>query len=611
MLPCGVMIVEAADTKDRDATSVTLALALVGVVASSLLPLGIALGNAADSPFLFSAAMRFGTFLMYGAFLAAVFRDVLANEHVRAIVLRRVFTWTMAFVIAQQFDYALFALAARFVDIAVVVVMFGTSAIIRVFLLSWLFKRYQRIWPDVALLLLTGLVGLWFVASSDGGRFLGLGSSFPGPGASIGVLLAFLAAGLAALTAVGSRWGVDLARALPADQREGSDNLLVNVSCVLAGQSIANLIGTVLQAAIGLAGGESIALESLGIAMVTGVLVASVGRTAWRTAYLTTTNLGISALAYAVPVVSLMWLIVFDQTEILRLDYLVIGGVAIVITSLLINFEAEIRFGFKALMLALWACGTIVYLRDGLLEHFPVIDLEWPGGTYLSALILSATVFTLLLSFRTTRLAARTQDEDDRLFGLFSTVDLLARRNLIAPDVRKHVLNVDGAYNPEELQSAYRQASACISEARAGDMSPSDRERLAGAETQLNIIVHSRRHGIELGELFALMIFGGLSVLLAMAARPESSGWTGFLIEVFVALFSAVIIFFIVHVWDMQGDRVDRILEKLPGPERYGVVFHDVRNRRFEQGTSIAVGFGIIATYVVLLWQKWLAAGAT
>ncbi len=197
-------------------------------------------------------------------------------------------------------------------------------------------------------------------------------------------------------------------------------------------------------------------------------------------------------------------------------------------------------------MLALWACGTIVYLRDDLLliEHFPIADLEWSGGTYLAALTLSATVFTLLLSFRTSRLVARTQDEDDRLFALFAKVDLLARRDLIDGDVRQHLLDVDGAHDPEGLQSAYRQVQACLTRpGMDGDIGPENEERLVEAETQLNVIVHSRRHGVELGELFALMVFGGISVLLAIGARPESSGWSGFLAEVFCALFSAVIIF--------------------------------------------------------------------
>ena len=598
--------IEPMDGKDREAHAVTFA--LVAVVASSLAPLGIALGNGADSPFLFGAAMRLGTFLMYAGFLALVFRKVLRETDVRRIVLGRVLTWTMAFIVLQQFDFALFALASRFVDISVVVVIFGAATIVRVLLMARLFRGYRTVWPDGALLLLTGLLGLWFAVASDSGTFLGLGSS--APGTSVGVSLAVLAATAAGLTAFGLRWGVNLARALPGEKVGDADSLLVSISCVLTGQSIANLVGGTLQAGIGLAGGESISLESVGIAVATGAVVAGVGRTALRMAHLTTTNLGINALSYAVPLVSLVWLLLFGQTDILRFDYLTIGAVAIVITSLLINFEAEIRFGFKALMLALWAAGTLVYFRDGVLEGLPAGDWVWSGESYLAALALSATVFTLLLSFRTTRLAARTQDEDNRIFALFSTADLLARRGLIDPDVRGHLLDVDSSHDPEQLRAAYHEVLARVAEAKAADISSEDEERLVHAETELNAVVHSRRHGIELGELFALMIFGGITVFLAIASRTQVSGWPAFLTEVFTALFSAVIVFFMVHVWDLHGDRATRILERLPDVERYGVAFRDLRNRRFEQRTSTVVGLGIIVVYVALFWHKWLEAGA-
>lgn len=596
----------ATDAKDGGATA--LAFGFAAVVATSLAPLGIALGGGAGSPFLFCAAMRLGTFLIYSAFLATVFRKVLADKDVRTIIFRRVLTWTMVFMVIQQFDFALFALASRYVDISVVVVVFGTATVVRMFLMSRIFKRYQKIWPDGTLLLMTGLLGLWFAVASDSGTFIGLGDS--APGTSVGVVLAILAAVCAGFTAFGLRWGVDVARSLPSSLVKNPDSPLISVSCVLTGQAVANLFGAALQTSVGFAEGESISMESVGIAVATGALAASVGRTALRVANLTTTNLGINSLTYAVPIVSLGWLILFGQSDVLHYDYLTIGVVAIIITGLLINFEAEIRFGFKALMLALWGSGTIIYLRENILQQLSITDWVWPGETYLTALALSATVFTLLLSFRTTRLSERTQDEDNRIFALFSNVDLLVRRHLIDPSVRRHLLDVDSSHDPEKLQAAYREVLARMSRAKSADIDSEDEERLVHAETELNAVVHSRRHGIELGELFALMIFGGLTVLLSLVSRPDVAGWTAFLAEIFTALFSSVIVFFMVHVWDLHGDRSTRILEKLPDSEQYGVAFRDLQNRRLEQGTSIVVGLGIIIVLSALLWYKWMGVDA-
>ena len=71
-------------------------------------------------------------------------------------------------------------------------------------------------------------------------------------------------------------------------------------------------------------------------------------------------------------------------------------------------------------------------------------------------------------------------------------------------------------------------------------------------------------------------------------------------------LFSTVIIFLISNVWDLQRDRIARILQRLPGCDEYGVAFRDVQRRGFEQGTSIVVGIAVAAAYFGLFWHKWL-----
>ena len=289
------------------------------------------------------------------------------------------------------------------------------------------------------------------------------------------------------------------------------------------------------------------------------------------------------------------------------MDLLIIGAAAIIATNLLINFEAEIRFGFKALILALWTCGTFVYLRDEFLHLLPFSGWLWPRETYIGALGFSATVFILLLTFRVARLAPRTQDEDNRIFALHRAVELLAKRNLIAPATGEHIRGIDSARNPEELRIAYTRAKLCFVQAAAIDHPASDQKLLADAEAQLNMVVHSRQQGTDFGELFSLIIFGGSTVLLALLSRPEVTGWTAFIYEIFSVLFPAVIIFLIVSVWDLHRDRADLVLAAPEGTNQYGVIFRDSRSRRFERGVSTVVGLGIAATYAVLLWYKWVS----
>ena len=245
-------------------------------------------------------------------------------------------------------------------------------------------------------------------------------------------------------------------------------------------------------------------------------------------------------------------------------------------------------------------------MRDELLALLPSEGWLWSGASYFEAMALSATVFILLLSFRVVRLVSRTRDEDSRLFALFQNIDLLARRNLIDGSIREHILDIDGSQSLEQLQKAYQQAKLCLSRAVATNPEPDAQAKLAEAEAQLNALTYSRQQGIDFGELFALITFGAITVVLALASRPVVSGWTAVLIELFTMLFSAVIIFLVSNVWDLQRNRTGRILQKLPDRDGYGVVFRDVHSRRFEQGISIVVGLAVTAAYFGLFWHKWL-----
>ena len=581
---------------------------LTSVAGFSLIPLFIALGGAADSPFLFSAALQLGQCFATIAFLTVLFRDILFNASVQSIILPRILSWSLLFIILSKSVYAPFAIGIRFVDISVATILFETWPIVLILMTAALFRgesRYRKLTPAVLLLLALGFVGFSFVAASETGGFGNWGNAEL-LNTIIGIVFVLLAALTISLSAFGFRWGVDLRQALPEKLLKGKNIALVDVCCVLVASFIADFAGAVLASTIGLASGETLNFRALAIALLGGGSALALATISWRTANLMTSNLGINALAYATPIFSLMWLFLLWQVNIARVDYLLIGAAAIISANLLINFEADIRFGFKALILALWACGAFVYLRDDFLHLLPFEGWLWPPETYLGALGLSATVFILLLTFRVARLAPRTQDEDNRLFALHRNLELLARRNLIDPNVNQHIRGIDSAHNPRELRIAYTGAKLCFAQAADADHPPADRKLLADAETQLNIIVHSRQQGVDFGELFSLIIFGGSTVLLALLSRPAVEGWTVFLYEVFSVLFSAVIVFLIINVWDLHRERADLVLANQENSREYGVIFRDPKNRRFEQSVSVVIGLLIILAYGGLLWYKWL-----
>ena len=581
---------------------------LVAVALFSSLPLVIAWGGGERAPFLFNAAMNAGAVLGCLIFLGLFYRSLILNGATLRIIGRHMFDPKIALSIAANFNFAFFAWSTRFVDVSVSAILFESWPVFIILITARLFRddpRYHDISPEVVMLLLLGLVGFAFVVVGQAGGFANVQAS----GLTvviIGVVLAVLGAIATSFTGFSFRWGTDVANELPTEFREGINASSLDFFAVLVAFLVANTVSAVVNTFAGIGSGESMDTRTLLIAVFLGGATNWVANVAWRKANLTTYNLGINALAYGTPIFSLIWLFLFSQVAPQRPDYLVTGAAGIIIVNLLINFEAEIRFGFKALLLALWACGSFVYLRDDILQFLPFGEWSWPGETYFGALGLSATVFTLLRSFRVARLATQTQDEDNRLYSLFQNLDLLARRNVIDPSVREHILAIDYAVSPEQLQATYHGVRSDLADALAKQPEREDQEQLAAAETELNVIAHSRQQGIEFGELFALIIFGGISVFIGLGSRPQVTGWIGFLVEMLVVLFSAVIVFLVVNVWDLHRDRAGEILMRSEEYQGYGVVFRDAVNRRFEQTTSVAVGLLVTIAFAALLWHKWL-----
>ena len=587
---------------------------LASVIGFSVVPLLIAAGGQ-EAPFLFSAGLRLGAIVGYLVLLMTVYPTLFFNVRTWSLVARRmvksplqignrvIFTpLPIIFATLTYFDYMFFALAIqnRNIDPSIAAVFYETWPIVLIILTGLLFRndqRYSTTSRYVYTLSGLGFIGFSFVVFSQTGNIL-LNNFM-----TVDTIFLFLAVTLAPLAAFGLRWGVDLADELRSDYHGREE---INFFGVILANLIGNFITIpVVLLAVGLRA-ETISYTAFFYAVVGGFTCLSIANILWRKVNLIATELGINALSYTTPLFSLLWLFLFSQVNVARVDYLVMGTTAIIIANLLINFEAEVRYGFRSLILALWACGAFVYLRDDFLAFLPFGGWLWPRETYLGALGFSATVFILLLTFRVARLAPRTQDEDNRIFALHRNLELLARRGLIAPEASEHIRAIDGSRNVEELRRAYTRVKLCFVQAAAVDLPLADRRLLANAETQLNMMVHSRQQGVDFGELFSLIIFGGSTVLLSLLSRPEVSGWTAFLYEVFSALFPAVIIFLIVNVWDLHRDRANLVLATQQGPEGYGVIFRDPRSRRFEQSVSVVIGLLIIAAYAVLLWYKWI-----
>ena len=65
------------------------------------------------------------------------------------------------------------------------------------------------------------------------------------------------------------------------------------------------------------------------------------------------------------------------------------GTAAIITADLTMNFEAEIRWGFRGLILALIACGAIVCLRDVVFEFLGIDRWNWMANGYFESVTLT------------------------------------------------------------------------------------------------------------------------------------------------------------------------------------------------------------------------------
>lgn len=572
----------------------------------SLVPLVIATAGGSESPFLLNGGLTLGLWIGYVPFVWHGYADLLRDQTVRRAIRSRLWSWPILFMVVNNFEFAFFAWSAKHIDIAATAILFETWPVLLIALTLWLYRneqRYRRSSFSMWLLVAVGFAGFVFVVLSESATTGASGNADIGS-VTAGVTLAVIASAVTSLSAFGFKWGTDLAAAVGPRPKAGGWS--VELFGAIVASLAANTVVIPANLAAGYALGEQMSGGTFAIAVGAGVVCHAGATLCWRNANLITRNLGINAIGYATPVLSLGWLWLFSQAEVARVDYLVIGMAGIVTANLLINFEAEIQMGFKALLISLWACGSFVTLRDEALEAVAGQGWLWPGDTYLGSLALAATVFTLMLSFRIARLVTRSQREDNTMFALFQNVDALAERGVMESGAQERILEIDGAHAADELKRAYEEAKACFDQAREDGPSDEDRHRLGEAEAQLNSVVHSQRHGIEVGELFALIVFAAITVVLGLLGRPANvNGWTGFLFEGFIAAFCGVVIFLMVNVWDVHRDRATEILERR-GERRYGVALRDAENRRFEQMTSVAIGLAIVASYTSLLWHKWL-----
>ena len=362
---------------------------LVSAVSYSFAPLLISGGRASVSPFFFNAFWDVGLTLGCFGYLILFFRrDLFRLSQVR-IIAQSSISFPILWGIGNGLDYTLFTFSTRLVDVSIAVVLLETWPIFLILALAIAFrsgKRYRENLTFTVSLAFTALAGFLFVVlSQSGGLNVGESSILEILG---GAILAILAAAISGFGAgYVFSWGVGLARKMRPNTVCESDAGPLELMGTVMGYGLSHWVAAVLLFMLGISPlNSALSGISLGetanitrmveigtvlqvefpvilVALIGGLTSHTGGAVFLRLSNLTTDNLGINVLAYLIPVISLVWLALFFQINVARMDYLIIGTAAIVSANLLINFEAGRLLGFKALVMSLWTCGTVVFLR--------------------------------------------------------------------------------------------------------------------------------------------------------------------------------------------------------------------------------------------------------
>ena len=447
------------------------------------------------------------------------------------------YLWSLA---AMKMEYVFFALAITLVEPVIATVVFEFWPVIFGLLTlspNWYDKMLgggranKGALARMLMMLVVGGAGVSLTVMSD------TGSAESSSKAVLGVLLAVLATLFAALATATSQM-------LGKDQRDCTGRAQTDVS--VAGVAASGVLATPFIAAVGVVVGSS------GLWVGDGLMFAAAAGATHMAAnwcFAHANHLSryahneaaaqINTLYYLAPVGALLMLAWFADTTIERPALLIVGASAVVVVNMVLHIDPEGARqraggggqGYQAFVLALWTVTAVVLFRD---DWLPDGWQVWSVVEYWGIVGVCATVFTLILSFRQSRLAERRRDMDALMLRLHHQIVFMGScgdlKSTRAEEAGELLRKVDKTRDPKTLGNAYFELRKLL----IAEMNPeSDRERakrLSDLLADVEVLVNLRQQGRNFTELAVLGLFAFLTVVLAVSARPDGTiepfaGW--------------------------------------------------------------------------------------
>ena len=339
---------EHSGVKRRHRRAVALMAIAVLFFSTNALFIKLTLGD--NDAFLYNAGIWVGMSLGLGGASLLFYRPAFTDPAARRVLYRRVAglktdgvrRWDLIGLlwlgVVGRFAVAFFAWATQYVEAATVSVLHYAWPVIFILGLSrWdrsKRRRYRRVtgfsWTGLGLAfggmaaVVIGTLGFDLTEADLLGRVFGM------------VLAVISALLLACNTAVGYPMSESLSTEITEKTDAHPDEHRLEFGCLLFVGCVSGLLAVVPNLLIGWVVGGHITPETFGWAVAVGFTFVP-GGVLVRKAVLITPDLAVNALIYASPVVGLVWLGLFTDIIVARLDLLVAGSLLVAVANVLLN----------------------------------------------------------------------------------------------------------------------------------------------------------------------------------------------------------------------------------------------------------------------------------
>lgn len=593
-------------------------LMLLSAFLYALVPVWVGFGNAGASPFFFSAIAHVAAIpcILAYTWLHRPGGDVLNPKIIKAALGYQPRRWMFACLIVLAIcttSYAFFSKASKsleYSNLPIVAAIYEAWPVLAIVaFVAWRQpgKKKEGIKSLSLGAFLVAMVGLGFVVSAREEISLMHLLANLAFGEWKGIFFAFvssvLAAGIVVLT---QRPGEYLSEAIFGSNRTEQNT----INCTMLIVIFMHISGFAISVILGWEAGELIpALGGSLFAILMGVTI-GFGAISFRVASIKSKNPGIIALSFLTPLLALGVLLTLSWLDMspgdggssIRWDYLAMGGTAIFSANLLLNLRADLRTGYRSLVLCLWTFGAIRYLFDG-------VPWEW----YYESIAVATGILAITVGFRSERFVRRSQLEETLSIDILHALTWLIDKHQShqgLKDARQAFFN---AHSPEksktmgkEERESHRQMMEILRSLRREGEFEQDHEIISRCLRKADELVLSRAHGNNFGEkiaIFGMMLASAGISLFLRSEIPEGGPVPGIDTlagNFFSLLVGPVAIFLYFHVVDLEKDRSREIYDKDLR------IVREIHDRKFEKYLAAGILLLTFVTYAILFWIKHL-----